>query len=262
MLDEVARSTFPRIMAVAERCSLSIVLPCFNEAATIEAVARRAASVARGLTQRLEIIVVDDGSTDDTSAVVSVLECELPELRHVRHAENLGYGAALRAGFERSTGDLIFYTDADGQFDLDELPRLLAMLDDYDVVSGYRLSRRDGPLRYLFGVAWTALTDALLATGVRDVNCAFKVFPRSLLEPSALRSTGALLGAELLSEARRNGLRIGELGVSHHPRRAGRPTGAYPAVVGRAFRELFMLVQERAASGARSSAISTPPPVR
>ncbi len=243
-------------MAVAERRSLSIVLPCFNEAASIEEVVRRAAEVGRTVTAQLDVVVVDDGSTDDTKALLARLGGEIDDLEVVRHEANLGYGAALRAGFARARGELVFYTDADGQFDLGELPRLVAQLDRFDVVCGYRLSRRDGPLRYLYGVAWTALTDALLETGVRDVNCAFKIFPRELVAPGSLRSTGALFGAELISEARRRGLRVGEIGVRHYPRRAGRPTGAYPAVIRRAFRELFALVQERAATSGRAESVA------
>lgn len=241
-------------MAGVERRSLSIVLPCFNEAASIERVARQAAEVGRRLATSLDVVAVDDGSTDETSERLARLSTEIPELEIVRHEVNLGYGAALRSGFARARGELVFYTDADGQFDLSELPGLVALLDRYDVVSGYRLARRDGPLRYFYGVAWTALTDALLDTRVRDVNCAFKIFPRELVaSPGTLRSTGALFGAELISEARRRGLRVGEIGVTHHARRGGRPTGAYPAVIGRAFRELYALVQERAAAAARAA---------
>ncbi len=256
-------------MAEPERRSLSIVLPCFDEAASIEAVVRRAVELGRRACdpgpeegrERLAwagVVVVNDGSTDDTSAILARLGAEIEDLVVVEHATNRGYGAALRSGFARARGDLVFYTDADGQFDLAELPRLLALLDRFDVVTGYRVARRDGPLRALYGAAWTALTDLLLGTGVRDVNCAFKVFPRSLVQPDGLRSTGGLLGAELMSEARRRGLRIGEIGVRHLPRRAGRPTGAYPSVVRRAFRELVELVEERAAA-ARAARPATPP---
>jgi glycosyltransferase involved in cell wall biosynthesis len=245
-------------MAVAERRSLSIVLPCFNESATVEAVVRRAVDVGRSATDRLDVVVVDDGSTDDTASKLARLASDLPEVELVTLGVNAGYGAALRAGLGAARGELLFYTDADGQFDLAELPRLLSLLDRFDVVTGYRLVRRDGPLRRAYGAAWTALTDLLLDTGVRDVNCAFKVFPRSLVEVGDLKSTGALFGAELLSEARRRGLRIGEIGVNHFPRRVGRPTGAYPSVIGRAFRELFALVQDRSLTAPRESTVSAP----
>jgi glycosyltransferase involved in cell wall biosynthesis len=241
-------------MAPAGYRSLSIVLPCLNEAQAIDRVVRSAVEVGRAIAMPFEVLVVDDGSTDDTARVVEAAAAELPEVRCLRHGTNLGYGAALRTGFEHARGELVFYTDGDGQFDLRELPALLALVGPYDVVTGYRRMRRDGPLRLLYGAAWTALTDVLLGTGVRDVNCAFKVFPRSLVERADLRSTGALIGAELLSEARRLGLRVGEIGVTHFPRRSGRPTGAYPAVIGRAFRELIALVQERMSAPSRVTA--------
>src|SRR5690606_22021905 len=225
--------------------SLSIVLPCWNEGASIEGVIRAAIEAGEALTPDLEILVVDDGSTDDTAARLGALEALLPALRVVRHRVNQGYGAALRSGFRRARGAYVFFTDSDGQFDLRELGRLVEGLDEHDVVVGYRLDRQDGLLRALYGKAWTTFTDALLGTGVRDVNCAFKIFPRALVADEALASEGALVGAELVSEARARGLRIGGVGVRPYPRASGRPTGAQLRVIGRALVELALLVRRR-----------------
>ena len=233
------------VPAAGRIASLTIVLPCWNEAAAIEGVVRAAAEVGARLCAGLELLVVDDGSTDDTLPRLRALEAQLPALRVLHHPRNLGYGAALRAGFRAARGEYIFYTDSDGQFDLRELPRFVEGLAEHELVVGYRLDRQDGPLRALFGRLWTASTDALLGTGVRDVNCAFKLFPRALVADEALGSEGALVGAELLSEARARGLRVGELGVRHLPRRAGQPTGARPRVIGRALLELAQLVRRR-----------------
>ncbi|MGD8317615.1 MAG: glycosyltransferase family 2 protein [Myxococcales bacterium] len=221
---------------------LSVVVPCFNEEGNVGRVVTQAVEVGRRLCRELEIVVVNDGSTDDTAEVLRALRSEFPELEVVTHAQNRGYGAAVRSGIDRAGMDYVFLTDGDGQFDLQELSGALDMLDQHDVIAGYRALRRDGWWRSLWGRFWTALVNRFLGLDVRDANCAFKLVPRSLLSSTELRSDGALISAELLLEARRSELRIGELAVRHYPRTAGRQTGASPRVVLTAFRELFGLL--------------------
>ena len=217
---------------------LSFVIPCFNEEGNIAGVIRQAAAVGRDLASDLEIVVVDDGSTDDTAVVLGALSAEIAELRVVTHLRNRGYGAAVRSGLDHVRMEQVFLTDGDGQFDLRELPRAAGLLAAHDVVAGYRIDRRDGLWRSLWGRIWTSLMNRALGLRVRDANCAFKLFPQSLIHGSELRSRGALISAELLFEARRRELSIGELPVSHLPRRSGAQTGASPRVVATAFVEL------------------------
>ena len=221
---------------------LSVVVPCFNEEGNIARVVRQAAEVGRELASELEIIVVDDGSTDDTALVLSDLRARIAELRIVSHPRNRGYGAAVRSGLDRASMEYVFLTDGDGQFDLGELPRAASLLGRHDVVAGYRTNRRDGWWRYLWGRAWTALVNHVFGLGVRDANCAFKLLPQSLVSSSDLRSDGALISAELLYEARRFDLSVGECAVSHYPRPTGQQTGASVRVILTAFLELASCV--------------------
>ena len=227
--------------------SLSIVLPCYDEAANVERVVRACVRVGREVARDLEVLVVDDGSTDETAAIVRGLSGEIPELRLLRHPTNRGYGAALRTGFRGARHTWVFYTDGDGQLDVEALPRVLPLLERHDIVSAYRAQRQDGTVRSIGGVAWTALVNACLDVRVRDVNCAFKIYPRAFLLDTPMRSEGALIDAEMLSDARRRGLRIAQVAVRHFPREAGRQTGAAPRVIARAFVELAGLVVDRAA---------------
>jgi glycosyltransferase involved in cell wall biosynthesis len=222
--------------------SLSIVLPCHDEAANVEGTVRDAVRVGRRVARCLEVIVVDDGSRDDTAAVAAGLGEELHEVRVVRNALNRGYGGALRRGFAEARMAWIFYTDGDGQLDLEPLPQLIAQLDSSDVATGFRSPRRDPLIRVWNGRAWTALTNVLLGTSVRDVNCAFKVFPRALLDEMELVSDGAAISAELLAKAARLGYRTGEVPVRHRPRVSGRQSGNDPRVIARAFLELAHLL--------------------
>jgi hypothetical protein len=220
--------------------SISAVLPAYNEVAVIADVARRThtALVSAGLSS-FEVIVVDDGSDDGTGDAVRSLQRELPQVRVVAHGSNRGYGAALRSGFEAATSEAVWLLDADGQFDPADLSRLLSVYAPDRLVTGYRAQRRDGATRRLYHAAFFGLAGVLVGNSVRDANCAFKLFPRPA--GLGLQASGAMLPTELLLRARRLGYDIAEVPIPHHPRTAGAPTGARPAVVARAFVELWRL---------------------
>src|SRR5579864_7557844 len=218
---------------------ISAVLPAFNEASNLE---RSVSSVAAALQQHaraFEIIVVDDGSRDDSATVLERLKPQYPTLRVIRHPQNRGYGAALRSGFDAARLNWIFLMDADNQFDANEIGLLLAQAAAADIVAGYRLRRRDPLPRRLNALAFFTLVRILFGRLVRDVNCAFKLMRRDLISRMDLHSEGALINTELLVLARQMQARIVEVPVHHYPRTAGKQTGANPRVVLRAFGELF-----------------------
>ena len=198
----------------------------------------------RAVTAAYEIIVVDDGSTDGTPTLLAGLGAQYPALRSIRHPENRGYGAAVLTALRAARMELVFFCDADNQFDVRELPRLLALIPDADLVTGYRGVRRDPAHRRLNAFLWNALVRLLLGVKVRDLNCAFKLFRRPALERAGLHevvSTGAAINAELLTRLGKIHARIREVEVSHHGRPYGRQTGASPMVILRAFKEIFEL---------------------
>lgn len=227
----------PRIRLRTMR--LSIVVPCFNEEGNVGSVVEQAAEVGRRLACKLEIIVVDDGSTDETAKILGNLQVRIPELQIVTHQQNRGYGAAVRTGLDRARMDYVFLTDGDGQFDMEDLPAAVRLLNEHDLVAGYRADRQDGWWRRLWGRTWTALVNRVFGLRVRDANCAFKLVPQSLLRSSELRSDGALISAELLYEAQRAALSVGECAVTHYPRQTGQQSGASPRVIATALAELL-----------------------
>ena len=216
-------------------------MPAYNEEANIEPQVLDVIAALRPLADDFEVIVVNDGSRDRTGAIVSELAAAHPQVRLVQHPSNQGYGAALYSGFTSATKDLVFLTDSDRQFDLDDLRRLLPLLDRADIVAGYRAPRRDPFMRVLNGIGWSTLVTLFFGYTARDIDCAFKLFRREILQKIHLQSRGATFSAEFLVRAKRAGFRIVELGVKHRPRRAGSQTGARPDVIVRAFRELFRL---------------------
>lgn len=221
--------------------SLSLFLPCYDEEPNVERVVRQANAVLAATGRDFEVIVVDDGSRDATGAIAERLAAEDPRVRVVRHATNRGYGAALQSGIRAATKELVFFTDGDGQFDLAELPPLLPLVEQVDVVACWRIDRQDPWPRRVNAWCWTRLVNAVFGMAIRDVNCAFKLFRRDVLATMPLASHGALISAEILARATRRGCRIAQPGVHHFPRTAGAQTGARPAVILRAFRELLAL---------------------
>jgi glycosyltransferase involved in cell wall biosynthesis len=226
---------------VTAKISLSVFFPCRNEQDNVERVVRKALEVLPQFTDDFEIIIVNDGSTDQTGRIADRLAAEDARVRVVHHSQNQGYGGALQSGIRAATKDWVFYTDGDGQFDLNELSLLLEKTDQFDVVAGYRLNRQAGIVRRFNGGAWTRLVGTLFHLRIRDVDCAFKMIRRGIFDRMSLHSRGALISAEILARASRAGCRIGQVGVHHHPRLAGTPTGASPKVILHAFRELFRL---------------------
>jgi glycosyltransferase involved in cell wall biosynthesis len=221
--------------------SVSVFFPCYNEQGNVARTVENALRVLEKLNADFEIVVVDDGSSDETARIADEIAGRDKRIKVVHHERNLGYGAALQSGFAAATKELVFYTDGDGQFDMNEMPPLLPLMEQWDIVSCYRLNRRDPLIRKINGWAWTKLVCLLFGLKVRDVDCAFKLYKREIFERIELSSTGALIDAEVLARAARKGYRITQKGVHHYPRTAGVQTGAKPRVVLHAFKELFKL---------------------
>jgi glycosyltransferase involved in cell wall biosynthesis len=223
--------------------SISLVLPAYNEAENIEPMVEEATPALEANADEYEIIVVDDGSADDTAAVTRRVMEFHPHVRLVEHPVNQGFGAAVFSGFTSAEKDWIFYTDADRQFVLGELERFVPYMDEADLIAGYRAPRRDPFMRVFYGKGWSALCTLVFGYTVRDVDCGFKLFRREIIQSLAptIASRGATFSIEWLVRAKRAGYRFVELPVTHRPRVVGSQTGANINVITRAFRELVQV---------------------
>jgi glycosyltransferase involved in cell wall biosynthesis len=221
--------------------SISVFFPCYNEQDNVKRVAAKAVGVLEETGVDFEIIIVNDGSADKTGQVADTIAAADKRVRVVNHPQNRGYGAAVQSGIRASKKEYIFFTDGDGQFDISEIKLLLPMIENNDVVCGYRLDRKDPFMRRVNGWLWTKLVCILFGMRIRDIDCAFKLFRREVFDEMTLSSAGALISAEILARATRRGCRIVEVGVHHYPRTAGKQTGANLKVILRAFKELFNL---------------------
>jgi glycosyltransferase involved in cell wall biosynthesis len=217
---------------------LSIVLPCLDEAENIAAVIADVAEAAAETAEHYEIIVVDDGSTDDTARVVSGLQDSHPQLRLLVHARNRGYGDTLRTGIGAARLDWVLLMDADRQFDPRDLTDFVPAALDCDAVWGHRILRQDTLVRRASAAAWNRLVGTLFDLPVGDVDCGFKLVRRDVLQSIVLQTSGAMISTELAVRCRAEGARITDIGIPHHPRVAGKESGGNPRVVLRAFGEL------------------------
>lgn len=206
---------------MARSIRLSLVIPAFNEAAGIGDALAEAHVSLTDLGYDFEIIVVDDGSKDETAAIVSELANSYPEIRLITHSENLGYGASLRTGFQAARYELVAFTDSDGQFYLDDIADLVDLTQRHPIAVGWRVNRKDPWRRRFLSRGYNLLARTFLGTGVRDVDCALKVFRREVLAYLLPESTGFFVNTEMLCRARQYGWSIAEIGVRHRPRRHG-----------------------------------------
>ena len=224
--------------------SLSVIFPAFNEEANIQRTVESARMILPKLVQTYEIILVNDGSKDATTPLCDELAAQYPEVRAIHHVDNRGYGAALKSGILAARHEYIFFTDSDGQFDLEELEHLIEWAGQYDIVTGYRAKRQDPPHRLINAFGWKMLVRMVLGVKVRDIDCAFKVFQRSVFDRVQIRSVGAMVNTEILAQANAFGMSIHEVRVSHYPRQFGKPSGANLRVILKAFRELSRLYRQ------------------
>jgi len=202
--------------------TLSVFFPMYNESANIAVTLERALAVIPSLGfADFEILVIDDGSRDDSALVVRRAAQSEPRIRLVSHPRNLGYGAALRTGFTAARGDVVFYTDSDLPIDLSELERALPLLAGTDLVIGYRLRRHDTPRRAVYSKVYNLLMRALFGVRVRDVNFSFKLVRRRVLDTIELSASTVFIDGQLLAEAVRRGFQITEMPIEYTPRRVG-----------------------------------------
>ncbi len=221
--------------------SLTVFFPCYNEQANVVRTTEAALRACRRISDDFEVIIVNDGSGDRTGELAERLAEKDPCTRVAHNRTNLGYGGALQRGFREATKEWVFYTDGDGQFDFEEIDKLVPMLERFDIISAYRIDRKDSISRAVNAWCWTKLVGLMFGLNLRDIDCAFKIFPRKLFDQIEMHSTGALIDTEVLAKAKYLGYRIGQTGVHHYPRVAGEQTGANLRVIARAFRELIRL---------------------
>ena len=203
--------------------SLSIFFPAYNDAPSLPGLIAGAFAVLRDHVADYEVIVINDGSRDETGAVLEQLRQEYaPYMRVVTHEQNRGYGGALRSGFEAASKEFVFYTDGDGQYDVSELPRLLELVGSTTgLVNGYKLERQDPAHRIWIGSVYNLCARLLFRIKIRDIDCDYRLIRRALVQKIQLTSTSGTICVELVRKLELSGCVVVETGVHHYPRMHG-----------------------------------------
>jgi glycosyltransferase involved in cell wall biosynthesis len=203
--------------------SLTIFYPCFNDGGTIATMIIRGMQVAEAVADDFEILVINDGSQDDSALVLEEMARLYPgRVRLIQESRPSGYGGVLRKGFASSTKEWIFYTDGDAQYDPRELTQLVAGLGpDVDMVNGYKIKRHDPLHRVWVGLAYQYFVKIAFALVIRDVDCDFRLLRRSIFDAIELESRSGTITFEMVKKIQDAGFKISEVPVHHYYRQYG-----------------------------------------
>jgi glycosyltransferase involved in cell wall biosynthesis len=222
--------------------SVSAMFPCYNDAATIGGLVDDVHRALTPLVAEVEVIVVNDGSSDGSREVLDGMLDTRPWLRVVHHPANRGYGGALISGFEAARNEWIFYTDGDAQYDAKEVAVLVPLaVDGVDVVQGYKIGRGDPLYRKVIGRVYHHVVSRLFRLHVRDTDCDFRLFRRQLIVEHPLRSTSGVICVEMMRRFTKAGAVFAETPVHHYFRPSGRSQFFRLPAIARSARQLVEL---------------------
>ncbi|WP_276348693.1 glycosyltransferase family 2 protein [Daejeonella sp. JGW-45] len=224
--------------------SLSIFMPFYNDAGTVKKMISEAYYYGGKLTNDLEVVAVNDGSTDHTLKELKQMRKQFPALKIVFHKKNRGYGGALRSGISNTTKKWVFYTDGDAQYHFDELEKLWLMRNDCDVVNGYKLHRSDNLVRKVVGSLYSRVVKSIFKTPITDVDCDFRLINGSVLRSLDLKCSSGAITVELVKKLYSKTKKFKEIGVNHYSREYGRSTFFTPVNIFSTVKEEISLLKE------------------
>lgn len=225
--------------------SISVFFPAYNEEGNIKDTVLKASDILKKRFKNWEILVINDGSSDDTKKVVSDLSKKESRIKLINHEVNKGYGASLQSGLYNSKYDWVVFTDSDGQFDFSEIDRFVVKQKETsaDLVIGYYKKRQVSKLKIITSKMWELSVMLLFGLKVHDIDCGFKLISKKVIEkiPKLESERGAFISSEFLIKSKKAGFKIVEIPVTHYPRTQGKGTGRNIRVIIKSFVDLFRL---------------------
>lgn len=203
--------------------AISTFFPVYNDWGTIGSMVALAIVTLEEITDDYEIILVDDGSNYNTKQVLNFIENKFKNVKVIHHKKNRGYGGALKTGIAESTKEFIFYTDGDAQYDVQELTKLVPqMVDNVDIVNGYKIKRSDPLHRVIIGKIYHIVTKTMFGFPIRDVDCDFRLMRRAIFDKIDLESNSGVICVEMIKKIYDAGFKFAEVPVSHYFRASGK----------------------------------------
>ncbi len=224
---------------------LSVFFPCYNEEKNIALTVKKAVKVLEKTAKKWEIIIINDGSKDNTGKIALQIKQQYPNIKIITHNPNRGYGGAFKSGLYGAKYQWIAFTDSDGQFDFSEISKFIKkqQTTKADMVIGYYLGRKVSPLVIFTSKIWELIVFILFGLHVTDIDCGFKFISKKVVDtiPRLEAERGAFISSEFLIKAKKAGFKIEEIGVHHYPRTEGQATGRQLKVIIKSFSDLFKL---------------------
>lgn len=211
---------------------ISIIIPALNEEKNLEPLVTEIIDYFSSKHIPYEIIIVNDGSSDNTGKSADALASKYKNISTIHHVQNKGYGKSLKDGFNASRHEYLFFTDADRQFKINSLDAFLPLMKEEiaDMIIGYRIDRKDNLLRKFLAWCFNQMVRVIFSLDYKDIDCAFKLFKKEAFRSLEIKSDDFLFNAELLAKARIKQLNIIQLGVEHYPRFQGKSTISYKSI--------------------------------
>lgn len=228
---------------------VSLFFPVFRDEPTVRTVAEKAIAVLREVADRWEVVIVDDGSPDRAGEIADDLAREYPEVKVIHHPQNLGYGAAVRAGLKQCQYDWIAFTDGDDEYDVNDVRKLLALRDFYDLIITFRYVKVYSSDRQFISWVYNKTLRTLFRTHYRDISTGLRLIRKSLADQIECQSTSPFIGAEITIKAMLKGYRIGEVGIQTFPRKFGRGASTSPKNIAATIADMFLVYRTIFSSG-------------
>lgn len=206
----------------SEKPNISLFFPVFRDERTVRTVTEKALAVLRDVANNYEVVIVDDGSPDRAGEIADELAGEYPEVTVIHHPENLGYGAAIRSGLGHCQYEWICFTDGDDEYDVNDLRKLIALEDFYDLIITFRYVKVYNSRRQIISWVYNKTLRALFRTHYRDISTGLKLIRKSLADQISYQSNSPFIGAELTIKSMLKGYRVGEVGIQTFPREFGK----------------------------------------
>jgi glycosyltransferase involved in cell wall biosynthesis len=216
---------------ITKLSSVSFFCPAYNDEKNLPILIPKVIDFLQNITDKFEVIIVEDGSPDKTAQVAEELAKKYPQIKVIHHEKNLGYGAALRNGFGTAVFDYVMYTDGDNQYDVREFLPHLNLLDNNDILSGYVRQKATSNARKLQSVIFNSVIRGLFGINIKDINCSMKLYKKAALDSIEIKSASAFIDAEMLISAKRKGFKIAQFPVTHYSRNHGLASGSKPMVI-------------------------------